>query len=88
MFKSINMVNMKQGARKGKERLKPGKPVNSANKKSRHVTSRHVTPRTVVLRYVCMVRTAVRQHRQGTAGRINIIMREYIHTAVLVKSTG
>ena len=26
MFKSINMVNMKQGARKGKERLKPGKP--------------------------------------------------------------
>jgi hypothetical protein len=42
MFKSINMVNMKQGARKGKERLKPGKPVNSANKKSRHVTSRHV----------------------------------------------
>lgn len=70
---------MKQGARKGKERLKQRK---------QKVTSRHVTPRTVVLRYVCMVRTAVRQHRQGTAGRINIIMREYIHTAVLVKSTG
>jgi hypothetical protein len=73
---------MKQGARKGKERLKPGKPVNSANKKSRHVTSRHVTSRhaTYGSATLCMYGTHGSASASARHGRENQYYYERIHS--------